>query len=191
MSRSASVLTPGEVRRMLTCARRSSAPQRNVVIIQLSFRSGLRACEIAGLTWDMVTTPNGRLADIIDVAGTIAKNGRARRIPMHAELRKALSQLRSSTGSNRGPVVRSRRGGHMMPRSIVNWFASIYGELGFTGCSSHSGRRTFITQAARLISKAGGSLRDVQELAGHRSLTSTEIYIAGCRESQRRLLRLL
>ena len=191
MSRSASVLTPGEVRRMLTCARRSSAPHRNVVIIQLSFRSGLRACEIAGLTWDMVTTPDGRLADVIDVAGTIAKNGRARRIPMHAELRVALRQLRKSTSSTRGPVVRSRRGGHMLPRSIVNWFAVAYATLGLQNCSSHSGRRTFITRAARLVHRAGGSLRDVQLLAGHRSIQTTQRYIDGDSDAQRLLVSLL
>jgi hypothetical protein len=47
----------------------------------------------------------------------------------------------------------------MMPESIVNWFAGSYRAVGVSGCSSHSGRRTFITQAARLVHKAAGSLR--------------------------------
>jgi integrase/recombinase XerD len=79
----------------------------------------------------------------------------------------------------------------MTPRSIVNWFATTYQELELVGCSSHSGRRTFITRAARLVAKTGGSLRDVQELAGHRSLTTTERYIEGDRAAQRRLIRLI
>ena len=79
----------------------------------------------------------------------------------------------------------------MTPRSIVNWFVSTYHMLGFSGCSSHSGRRTFITQAARLVSRTGGSLRDVQELAGHASLAMTARYIAGSSEAQRKLVRLL
>ena len=79
----------------------------------------------------------------------------------------------------------------MTPRSIVNWFHRIYAELGLNGCSSHSGRRTFITRSARIIAKVGGSLRDVQELAGHRALTTTERYIEGDREAQRKLVRLL
>lgn len=79
----------------------------------------------------------------------------------------------------------------MTPRSIVNLFAAMYAELGFEGCSSHSGRRTFITNAARLISRTGGSLRDVQELAGHSALSTTERYIEGNRDAQRKLVRLL
>lgn len=49
--------------------------------------------------------------------------------------------------------------------------------LGFDGCSSHSGRRTFITSAARTIGRFGGSLRDVQMLARHSSLGMTQAYI--------------
>ena len=90
-----------------------------------------------------------------------------------------------------GAVIRSERGAHLRPRSIVNWFALLYAETGLPGCSSHSGRRTFITRTARLLAKAGGSLRDVQELAGHRSLTTTERYIEGDRDAQRKLVRLV
>ena len=79
----------------------------------------------------------------------------------------------------------------MTPCSIVNWFTNLYRQLGYEGCSSHSGCRTFITRSARLIFRAGGSLKDVQELAGHSSLTSTERYIVGDREAQRKLVRLL
>src|SRR6202011_1314706 len=71
-------------------------------------------------------------------------------------------------------VVRSERGGPMTAKAVVDWFTSVFQELGLEGCSSHSGRPTFITRGARLIHKAGGSLRDVQELAGHRSIKTTQ-----------------
>jgi integrase/recombinase XerD len=79
----------------------------------------------------------------------------------------------------------------MKPNSLVNWFVTLFSEIGFDGCSSHSGRRTFITQTARLLHEAGGSLRDVQLLAGHRSLMTTERYIDGDSHAQRRLVALL
>jgi integrase/recombinase XerD len=44
----------------------------------------------------------------------------------------------------------------------------------FDGASFHSGRRTFITRAAKGIVEAGGSLRDIQELAGHSNLATTQ-----------------
>ncbi len=71
------------------------------------------------------------------------------------------------------------------------WFHRLYTELGFTGASSHSGRRTFITKAAKRAVKAGGSLRDVQQLAGHSSLATTQRYIEGDTEAKRKLVNLI
>jgi integrase/recombinase XerD len=79
----------------------------------------------------------------------------------------------------------------MRANSIVNWFVAMFAELGIDGCSSHSGRRTFITCAAKNVHRAGGSLRDVQLLAGHQSMDTTQRYIDGDTPSQRRLVSLL
>lgn len=192
MGTSAKVLTAADVRRVLDHVARHRNASRNRAIILLSFKAGLRACEIAGLDWTMVLRPNGALSDHLAIDAAIAKNGSGRRLPMHFDLRAALATLHREQGKpDEGPVIRSERGGHMTPRSIVNWFASVYAALGLNGCSSHSGRRTFITSTARLLTRIGGSLRDVQELAGHRALTTTERYIEGDRDAQRRLVRML
>jgi integrase len=79
----------------------------------------------------------------------------------------------------------------MTSQSIVVWFHRMFEKLGFDGCSSHSGRRTFITRAARAVHAAGGSLRDVQLLAGHRSIQTTQRYIDGDSDAQRRLISLI
>ena len=71
---------------------------------------------------------------------------------------------------------------------MVNWFVALFKELGFEGCSSHSGRRSFITVAARNVHRSGCSLRDVQLLAGHRSIETTERYIDGDTCGQRKLV---
>jgi integrase len=192
MSKHAKVLTSADLRRVLHHIPNCRYPERSRVMVLLSFKAGLRAAEIAGLDWSMVLGPNGRLTHELDVSALIAKNGRSRRVPINPELRAALLALRVVMGRpENGAVIRSERGQHMTPRSVVNWFSALYRELKFEGCSSHSGRRTFITQTARLLPKAGGSLRDVQELAGHRALTTTERYIEGDRDAQRKLVQLL
>ncbi len=71
------------------------------------------------------------------------------------------------------------------------WFHRIYRSLDMAGCSSHSGRRTFITRAARKIVEAGGSLRDVQQLAGHANLGTTQGYIEGSSDAKRRVVAMI
>ena len=72
----------------------------------------------------------------------------------------------------------------MRPLSIVVWFNRAFKNIGLKGCSSHSGRRTFVTRAARIVHKAGGSLRDVQLLAGQRSIQNPQRYIDAYSETQ-------
>jgi len=107
----------------------------------------------------------------------------------------ALIALKAERGEKAAPdrrVVYSERGDGYTAAAVQVWFGRLYRKkLGVTGASSHSGRRTFITQAARKIIQCGGSLRDVQELAGHASLATTQRYIAGDAEAKRRVVALL
>jgi integrase len=186
----AKILSDTQVNQLLRFAARTRNPRRNRVIVLLSAKAGLRAGEIASLTWDMVLDPQGRLGTVIELRDSAAKMGSGRLVPIHAELGRALISLhRCSEG--RTHVVSSERDGAVTPLTVVVWFNRAFHQLGLKGCSSHSGRRTFITRAARLVHQAGGSLRDVQILAGHQSIQTTQRYIDGDSDAQRRLVSLI
>lgn len=187
----AKILSPDHVEDLLVFARHTRHPLRNQVLVLLSIKAGLRAGEIANLTWPMLTEPTGEVGRSLELQDRVAKKGSGRVIPIHPELHAALIKLAHLTPIPDGPVIRSERGGSMTPVSIVCWFGKAYRTIGLDGCSSHSGRRTFITRAARLVHKAGGSLRDVQLLAGHRSIQTTQRYIDGDTDAQRKLVSLI
>lgn len=188
--RQARTITTTQFNQALETAENLRHPFRNKVVLLLSFKAGLRAGEIAQLDWRMLLDANGKIGPTLNLPGIITKYGRARRIPIHPDLRKALLKLYRITGPE-GPVILSERGKAMSAKSVVNWFKNIYDNTGLEGCSSHSGRRTFVTNAARLIHKAGGSLRDVQLLAGHQSIITTQRYIDGDSDAQRKLVSLI
>jgi integrase len=105
-----------------------------------------------------------------------------------------IDALAHSLGTNskpEDPVVTTRLGKRFTPNAIAVFFQRLYAAVGFEGCSSHSGRRTFITVCARKVSQVGGSVRDVMALAGHRHLSTTQLYIEQDVEAQRRLVQLL
>lgn len=184
----AKVLTRPMFGQMIKAVGKSRHPTRNKAIILLSVKAGLRASEIAKLTWPMVLNAKGEVSKVIELHNKAAKNLHGRTIPMHPELQKTLLQLRRYKQDNCASVIVSERGQPMQPSSIVNWFQQLYLDLNMKGCSSHSGRRSFVTQAARKIHLVGGSLKDVQQLAGHRSLETTQAYIEGDSSIQRRLI---
>lgn len=187
--RQAKTITPAMLRSMLAYVSGTEYTARDRVIILLSVKAGLRACEIARLDWSMVLDARGDLSSFIEVRDAIAKKRGGRRIPLHGDLKSALKQLRNRNFVS-GPIIQSARGGAMQANSIVNWFVALFKALEFEGCSSHSGRRTFITNAARNAHRTGCSLRDVQLLAGHKSIEVTQAYIDGHTLGQRRLVSL-
>jgi integrase/recombinase XerD len=170
---------------------------RDQTIFLLSVRAGLRAKEIAGLKWSMVMTPDGDIGDAIHLTDTASKGRGGRVIPLNKQLRQHLVRLleqekqRPRFESKMGFVITTERSDHTSAQAIVNLFRRWYADLGLMGCSSHSGRRTFITNAAKKISTVGGSLRDVQALAGHSSLAVTQRYIDGDSAARRKIVELL
>jgi integrase/recombinase XerD len=166
--------------------------ERNRLIVLLSFKAGLRAKEIALLKWSMVMNADGEIGDHIHPTNEASKGQSGSVIALNKELRKQLIKVKQVDGiditdADRS-VIRTQRGQGTTPQVIVYSFGEWYRKLGFVGCSSHSGRRSFITQAARKASLVGGSLRDVQALAGHASLATTSRYIATDAEAQQKLV---
>ena len=80
----------------------------------------------------------------------------------------------------------------LTPTAVAVWFHDLYTRrMGWEGYSSHSGRRTFATNAARKATTVGGSLRDVQDLLGHASINTTQRYLEPSSEAKRRLVELV
>ena len=125
----AKTLSTDHIDDLLFFAERSRHPLRNRLIVLLSVRAGLRAAEIAQLTWDMVLNPSGEVGLVLELQDKIAKKRGGRSIPLHEDLRQALKERRCQC-EGRGPIIRSERGGPMTPMSIVVWFNRAYGALG-------------------------------------------------------------
>ncbi len=170
---------------------------RNQLILLLSVRAGLRAKEIANLKWSMVLDAAGEVGDNIHLTDEASKGASGRIIPINKMLKSVL--VRHFEQDIENPVyctpddfvIQTERSTHTSAQAIVNLFQKWYRELGFVGCSSHSGRRTFITNTAKKISTVGGSLRDIQFLAGHSSLQTTQRYIEGDSDARKQVVDLV
>ena len=170
---------------------------RNETIFLLSVKSGLRSKEISLLSWKMVCKSDGTIDDYINLPNSSTKGNSGRIIPLHKDIKENLKSMfiehKQLYGFNENTsfIVRTERSPFTTSQTIVNMFQKWYGKLGLLGCSSHSGRRTFITETSKRISLVGGSLRDIQMMVGHSSLQTTQRYIEGDSESQRKVIDLI
>jgi integrase/recombinase XerC len=195
LGKQAKIINDKQVRAVLAELATRRYPLRDRVMFLLSMKAGMRAVEIASITWGMVTDAEGKIGDVIALQNRASKGkGGGRIIPVHPDLKTALVALHKERGGKvrpDWPVIHSERHHGLSAAAVAVWFHRLYAGLGMVGCSSHSGRRSFVTRAARRISEVGGSLRDVQMLAGHASLSTTAKYIEHDADAQRKVVALI
>ena len=188
-------------RAVKACKRHPIHPLRNLAALQLSYLAGLRAVEIARLEWARhLCTASGRIADEISITDDIAKGGgrqsrSGRPVPMNDELAQTLRALRAERPLDKYVFHASAKVGpcrqRLTPAAVHKFFERLYEDVGLEGASSHSGRRTFITDRARIAPLTGCSIRDVQKWAGHTKLSTTQKYIEPASTgAQRKLINL-
>ena len=131
----AKTLSADHIDDLLFFADCSRHPLRNRLIVLLSVKAGLRAAEIANITWDMVVDPAGEIGTVLELHDRVAKKGSGRSIPLHSDLREVLIAM-TQLQPGHGVMVRSERGGPMTPLSIVLWFSRAYKALGLSLCSA-------------------------------------------------------
>ena len=166
----AKVLRPRELQRLLDHVSHSRHPERDRVMVLLSFKGGLRALEIANLRWSMVTTATGELADAISLPNKASKgrNG-GRTIPLHNDLRAALVSLKAVRGEKgavppsgrlqraRRRLQRERRCGlvpHPVPRNRDQG-----GVIAFGAANIHYGSRQKDHRSRRQSARHSGTRR--------------------------------
>lgn len=172
----------------------SKYPERDLVMVLLSFKAGLRACEIAGLTWRNVTDAVGAITNVIEIPATVAKYGKPRALAMHPLVREALVLWHEAYGremigkaviqpartpGSKDPIIISLGHGEqdgMSANTLQKYMGRLFRRHGYDA-SSHSGRRTLLTKLARMTGDFECSLFDVQEVAGHSSVGTTQAYV--------------
>jgi integrase/recombinase XerD len=147
---------------------------RNQAILELLYACGLRVSEVAGLT-------NSRLSLDKGIVSVVGKGNKERLIPIYA---KAIDALRRYLRESRPKLVAhakqpsdvcflSTRGNPLSTSAIRSIFKQALGIAGLDpSLSPHAMRHSFASD----LLVGGADLRSVQELLGHSSLSTTQIY---------------
>lgn len=183
MSKQARTLSTARINQAISAA----TTTRNRLIVMLSIKAGLRSCEIAGLQWSHIDWQTKTLLL------KTTKGDRPRGVPISSDLFNVLHAYWSDKDQPQAGAVflNARDGQSVTANAVTQWLCRHYASLEWDGYSSHSGRRTFVTRAARRIHQVGGSLKDIQALVGHASIKTTEKYIDVDEEAQRKLVEVL
>ena len=142
---------------------------RDMAVLSLCYGAGLRISEALALT-------RGDLeAETLRVTG---KGGKTRLVPLLAQVRQAIDAYLALSPYKlwpEDPLFRGVKGGVLSPRLIQLRVVQLRGALGLPpSATPHALRHSFATH---LLGR-GGDLRAIQELLGHASLSTTQIYTA-------------
>ena len=143
---------------------------RDAAVITLLYGCGLRISEALGLT--------GSDAPLPEVLRIIGKGSKERIVPVLPAARAAVAEylrLCPYAPTPKGPLFLGARGGALNPRLIAKAMETARGALGLPATATpHALRHSFATH----LLSAGGDLRAIQELLGHASLATTQVYTA-------------
>lgn len=171
----AKLITERELKRAIAICGTRRHSQRDQTILQLSYYAGLRACEISALTVGDVFAADGSVRSTVTLSAGQTKGSRARVFYVNQRLARVFSDywhvVKSRNPSQ--PLFQTQLGTAFSANTMSQLFLIIYAAAGLEGCSSHSGRRSFITRLA----EQGVAVHLLAALAGHRSIQTTQRYI--------------
>jgi integrase/recombinase XerC len=143
---------------------------RDAAVLALLYGCGLRISEALGLKR---SDANGK-----DALTVLGKGNKARMVPVLPQVTKAIADYMALCPYKLppdGPLFVGTRGGPLSPRIVQLAMARLRGALGLPDTATpHALRHSFATH---LLAR-GGDLRSIQELLGHASLSTTQIYTA-------------
>lgn len=171
-------LTEKELQRLLAYLKGTKNPRRNRAMVLMTYYAGLRVGEVSNLTIGCVLEQSGDVKREIHLSPDQTKGNHARVILVSEKLAYELKdyldvRLKQTTEREAALFTPETSFKAFSVDSLTHRFHDFYRKAGFDNASSHSGRRTFITQLAA----KGVGARVLQELAGHRHLTTTQRYI--------------
>lgn len=148
---------------------------RDKTIVQLSYYAGLRACEIAALRISDVYAAGGAVRPTVTLSAQQTKGTRARVFYVNQRLARVFNEYWTTVHCHdpSSALFQTQLGTQFSANTISQLFLAIYSAAGLDGCSSHSGRRSFITRLA----EQGVAVHLLAALAGHRSIQTTQRYI--------------
>ena len=141
--------------------------QRDRLMLELLYGSGLRVSEAAGLDWEDLE-PEERWLQVL------GKGQKGRAVPFGRGVKELLQDWRPDPVTRQGPVFPGERGApRITPRTIHRLVTQSARRVGLAGVTPHTLRHSFATH----LLEGGASLRVVQELLGHESLLTTQRYL--------------
>lgn len=152
----------------------SRYPLRDIAILQVSYRCGLRAMEIAGLNLTDLLDRNGDINKHIPLRKKTTKGSRGGvAFFTHPEVRAALQEYivekRNSITTDYDNVFISRKHTPFTPSSMSRLFTKLYVDAGYEGCTGHSGRKSL----AHNLNADNVSVYNIQQILRHASITTT------------------
>ena len=172
----APVINEREKQRMLQHLQRTSYSARNRCMLQLSWLAGMRVGEIAALDIGDVLGAHGAIRNEIQLRADQTKGDEARTVLVNSQLQAELDRYVKSLNvrlDQKRPLIASKTGKRFSANGLCQRFLQLYDDAGLDKVTSHSGRRTYITQLAH----KGVNVRVLAALAGHRNIATTQRYI--------------